>query len=101
MICCAAVEGILEGCGGKIGRLNGGGGNCPEVREKKMGELVLVGKRVGMGARESKRTRSTCLRAQLSSRSLHNPSLLLTILCVVISGIIGIYTYIKASDMQR
>lgn len=101
MICCAAVEGILEGCGGKIGRLNGGGGNCPEVREKKTGELVLIGKRVGMGARESKRTRLMCLTAQLSSRSLHNPSLFLTILCVVISGIIGIYTYIKASDMQR
>lgn len=72
MICCAAVAGISEGCGGKIGRLNGGGGSCTEVREEKMGELVLVGKRAGMGGRERKRTRLMGVTAQLSSRFLHN-----------------------------
>lgn len=97
------MAGISEGCGGKIGILNGGGGNCPEVREEKMGELVLVGKRPGMGGRERKRGRLMGLTAQLSFRSLHtsHTSSLYNILCVINGIIIGIYTCVKVSNEQR
>lgn len=44
----------------------GAGGYCPEVREEKLGELVLVGKRASMGGGERKRGRLMGLTAQLS-----------------------------------
>lgn len=62
----------------------GAGGNCPEVREEKLGELVLVGKRAGMGGGERKRGRLKVPNSTIILRSLHHLTLLLcTISCVL------------------